>query len=253
MRPINIIKLAAPKAMPAYLAAFTVADPLFIKSGINTPLRFAQFAAQALMETDGLTITRENMNYSAARLLEVFGAGHSSADVSAAEANAIAHHPDLIANRVYGTGKLGQDLGNTKPGDGFRFRGAGIFQTTGRYNFRQLAKECGVDFENHPEWVLFPDYALLPALSEWTAGKCNGYADNHDILSISRIINLGNAKTHQIPNGFQDRMAWFNKLWMICGHQPFELQALPGPMPPIPTVIKPPEPIPAIVQPVKTS
>jgi len=225
MRPVDIIRRVAPHAMPAYVAAFDMGDSLFAKYGVNTPLRIGHFAAQCLSETGGLTITRENMNYSAPRMLQIFGVGHSSAAVRPEEAARLAHHPELIAERVYGLGSphLAKDLGNTQPGDGFAFRGGGIFQTTGRYNYRIMGQLCGVDFEGHPEWVLSAEHALKPALGEWDRGKLNDFADKNDLLSISRVINVGNALTTKMPNGYADRRQWFNTVWPVVQGQPITL------------------------------
>ena len=221
MRPIDVIHQVAPNAMVPYLAAFSACDAQFVAAEITTPLRVGHFLTVALMETGGLTITRENMNYSAPRLVQIFGPGHSSASVTWAEAKVIQHHPEMIAERVYGPRtKVGKELGNTQPGDGFRYRGGGIFQTTGRFNYRIMGEQCGVDFEGHPEWVLSAEHALKPAIGEWTRGHLNDYADKNDILSISRVINVGNAQTSKIPNGMKDRHDWFNKIWPIVRDNP---------------------------------
>lgn len=225
MRPVDIIKRVAPRPMPAYLAAFDMGDALFAKYQVDTPLRFGHFAAQCLAETGGLTVTRENMNYSASRMIEIFGVGHSSAAVRPEEAAVLAHHPERIAERVYGLGAptKAKALGNTHPGDGWAYRGGGIFQTTGRYNYRIMGQLCGVDFEGHPEWVLSPEHALKPALGEWDRGRLNDFADKNDLLSISRVINIGNARTTKMPNGMQDRRRWFNTIWPVIRDQPIIL------------------------------
>jgi predicted chitinase len=81
------------------------------------------------------------MSYNAPRLLEVFGAGRHSAGITPGEAQALARRPEAIAERVYGLGNpsKARELGNTQSGDGFRYRGGGLMQTTGRANYRWLA------------------------------------------------------------------------------------------------------------------
>ena len=216
MRAVELVKKVSSSARAEYVAAFDNGDTLLVKYGLTTPLRLSHFLAQVMAETGGLVVTWENMNYSASRMLEIFGAGHHSSPVSVSEANALAHHPEQMAERVYGMNStIGKSLGNVKPGDGWRYRGGGIMQTTGRYNYRLMGQLCGVDFENHPELVLSAEHALKPALAEWDKGNCNKYADANDILSISRIINLGNASTSKIPNGMNNRHLWFNRVFPV--------------------------------------
>ena len=99
-----------------------------------------------------------------------------------------------------------------KPGDGFRYRGGGILQTTGRDNYWRLGQKCQVDFEAHPELVVSAEHALKPALAEWSEDKLNDYADADDLLAVSRAINLGNPKSRGTPNGLEDRRRWLAKL-----------------------------------------
>ena len=181
---------------------------------ITTPARLAHFLAQILHETGGLRLDWENMNYSARRLLEVFGQGRHSAAVTPDEAERLAFKPPAIAERVYGFGNpvKAQALGNKQPGDGYLYRGGGLMQTTGRDNYRRMGEKCGVAFEDNPELILSPKHALKPALAEWSQGDLNLLADQDDILSISRAINLGNAKSNRTPNGLEDRVAWLAKL-----------------------------------------
>jgi putative chitinase len=121
----EVLRKLAPAAKSNYMAAFAQGDALLAKHGIATPDRLAHFLAQVLHETGGLTLDRENMNYGAPRLCEVFGVGQHSAGITPAEAEALAHNPQAIAERVYGLGnpRKAQELGNIQPEDGFRYRG----------------------------------------------------------------------------------------------------------------------------------
>lgn len=210
MRPIDLIKRAALHARPSYLAAFENGDALFRLNDITTPLRLAHFCAQCLHETGGLTIEWESGNYSAQRLLEIFGVGNHSAAVTAEEAQALAHNAQAIFERVYGLGnpKKAAELGNTQPGDGYRYRGGGMLQTTGRANYKRMGDKCDVDFEGHPELVLSAEHALKPALTEWTEGQLNAAADRNDIRFITKRINGG-------LNGLNERSAWFRKVFPL--------------------------------------
>lgn len=209
-KTMDAVNRLAPNARDNYLEAIRKGDSLFEAHGITTHLRMAHFLAQALHETGGFTILRENMNYSASRLVEIFGVNHHSAAVTAAEAETLARHPEKIAERVYGLGnrRKARELGNTEPGDGFRYRGNGVLQTTGRGNHRRMGDACGVDFEGKPDLVIVPVHALKPALHEWTANNLNHSADKNDIRTITRRINGGLI-------GFADREAWFNKVWAL--------------------------------------
>lgn len=207
MRPIDVVRKVCPKVRGSYLDAIEHGDALFKKHGITTPMRLAHFLAQICHESGGLSIEWESGNYSAERLVEIFGVGHHSAAVTREEADRLARHPALIFERVYGLGnpKKARELGNTEHGDGFRYRGGGLMQTTGRANYRRMGQKCGVDFEAHPELVLSADHALKPALAEWTEGNLNAAADRDDIRAITRRINGG-------LNGLADREAWYRKI-----------------------------------------
>jgi putative chitinase len=207
---IDTIKRIAPNAKDNYLEAIRRGEPLFEEHGITTPLRMAHFLAQALHETGGFRILRENMNYSAQRLVEIFGVHRHSAKITPSEAVGLAGNQEAIAERVYGLGnpRMASMLGNTQPGDGFRYRGNGVLQTTGRGNHRRMGEACGIDFEGNPDLVTAPEHALEPALHEWTEGALNSFADKNDIRTITRRINGG-------FNGLAEREAWFNKLWPL--------------------------------------
>jgi putative chitinase len=214
MSAIDTVKRVASGACANYLEAIRQGDPLFAHHGITTPLRMAHFLAQALHETGGFKVLRENVNYSAARLMEIFGVNRHSAAVTAAETARLANHPEAIAERVYGLGnpRKARELGNTEPGDGFRYRGNGVLQTTGRGNHRRVGAACGIDFEANPDLVTAPEHALKPALHEWSRSNLNSFADKNDIRTITLRINGG-------LNGLREREAWFDRLWPLLKEQ----------------------------------
>ena len=210
----DVLRTLSRAAKTTYMAAFAQGDALLVKHDITTPDRLAHFLAQVLHETGGLAREWENMNYSAARLCEVFGIGKHSAGITPAEAHALAYDQPAIAERVYGLGnpRKAQALGNVQPDDGFRYRGGGLMQTTGRANYRRMGQRCRVDFEAAPELIVSAAHALKPALAEWSENRLNAFADANDLLSISRAINLGNPRSERVPNGLQDRATWFAKV-----------------------------------------
>jgi putative chitinase len=206
-KTLAALKHVAPEASDNYRQAIHDGKPLFDQHGITTPLRMAHFMAQALLETGRFTLVRESLSYSPPRMLEIFGVGHHSAKITAAEAPSLAHNEHALAERVYGAGnpKKARELGNTQPGDGFRYRGNGVLQTTGRDAHRLLGQKCGLDFEGNPDLVTMPEHALKPALQEWSDNNLNNFADKNDIRTITLRINGG-------LNGFEDRKAFFAKI-----------------------------------------
>lgn len=101
-----------------------------------------------------------------------------------------------------------KDLGNTQPGDGVRYKGRGLIQLTGRSNYRQLSQELGVDFEDNPELLKSPQYAVQSACWFWHSRGLNDYADVRDIRTITKRINGG-------YNGIADREALY-KLFLLA-------------------------------------
>lgn len=209
-KTLSVIAHVSPHAHPNYIQAFRDGGPIFQQLGITTPRRMAHFLAQAFQETRQLEILRESMNYKAPRILEIFGVHHHSARVTPAEANALAHHEEALAERVYGLGNpaKAEELGNTQPGDGFKYRGNGILQMTGRGAHHKRGLANGLDFENQPELATLPEHALKPALQEWADGNLNHFADINDIRTITIRINGG-------LNGFEGRKAHFAHLFPL--------------------------------------
>lgn len=214
MRAIDVVRKLAPSALDDYLSAFDAGDTLLDEAGVSTPLRLAHFLAQVMHESGGLTIRRESGKYSASRIVEIFGVNVHSAAVTKAEAAKLAGDGPALFERVYGLGnpRKAKELGNINPGDGWKYRGNGILQTTGRANHREMGERCklGDLFEASPDQVTSAQHALKPALAEWMAGNCNELADKNDIRSITKKINGG-------YNGYEDRVNWFNKIWKLIG------------------------------------
>jgi len=206
-RTLAALAHVAPDARDTYMDAVRNGAALFQEHGITTGLRMAHFLAQAMAETGAFTVLRESMNYKVPRMLEIFGVGNHSAKITAAEAPQFAHNEHALAERVYGAGNPGKaaELGNTQPGDGFRYRGNGVLQTTGREAHRKMGQKCGLDFENNPDLVTMTEHALKPALQEWSDGNLNHFADLNDIRTITLRINGG-------LNGFAERKAFFARL-----------------------------------------
>ena len=213
LRPVEIVARIAPRAFPNYTRAFEAGDAQFAARDITTPLRVAHFLAQALHETGRGTVLFESLAYSTpSRLLQIFGVGNHSAAIRPEEAPTLLGKGEELAERVYGLGnpRKARELGNTMPGDGFRYRGGGLLQTTGRANYRRMGQVAKIDFEGAPTLIVDPANALAPALGEWTEGNLNAAADKNDINTITRVINGG-------INGLPERKALFDEIWKIAG------------------------------------
>ena len=138
------------------------------------------FMGQILHESAKLERVEEGLSYSAERLMAVW----PSRFPIITEANIYARNPEALANKVYG-GRLG----NTNPGDGYRFRGRGLLQVTGRDNYRSVGRSMGVDLEAHPELLSDPDIALGASVA-WWAGNIPDSAVG-DLVKITKRVNGG--------------------------------------------------------------
>lgn len=166
--------------------------------GITTGKRAAHFLAQLGHESRGLSRVEENLNYSAARLLEVFDR-YFTRETAAA----YAHQPERIANRVYAH-RNGN--GDARSGDGWRYRGRSPIQLTGKGNYAQIGDAIGQPLVEQPALALeLPIGADLSA-AYWQVHGLSSLADTDDVLAVSRRINLGTVKTARVPNGLADRI-----------------------------------------------
>lgn len=181
-----------------------MAPALMKRYAVNTRLRWVHFAAQWGHETDGLSIRnmRENMNYRAERIVQVFGAGNSSAAVGRKEALSLQHNPDALAERVYGSGtKVGRGMGNISPGDGAKFIGRGLLQNTGRETYAYLANELDADLLETPALLEKPEIGIPAGFAEWAKLGCNEVADTDNVTAVSKRVNGG-------TNGLANRRIW---------------------------------------------
>lgn len=169
---------------------------------ITTPKRVAAFLAQIGHESAGFTRLTENLNYSVQALLTMFGRHRiSEADARKYGRTALqTANPEGIANCIYGGSWGAQNLGNTQPGDGWRFRGRGLKQLTGRDNYRRCGIAIGENFLMEPDRLLLPVNAALSAGWFWESHGLNEYADKQDMVAMTRIVNGG-------LNGLDDRIA----------------------------------------------
>lgn len=198
------LRKAFPSAKMEYVNALIEHVQTMEKHGIlQNDKRLRHFLAQGAAETSGYTITVESGAYSADGLLKVFPKYFKSR----AEAKAYAKRPQAIFNRTYG-GRLG----NTAPGDGYKYRGRGIFQLTGKDAYRRYGERLGIDLVNDPDKAADPMVSVQIACLYWSDLDLNDWADKDDLLAVSRGINGGNPKRNIQPNGMAHRKSWYAKV-----------------------------------------
>jgi putative chitinase len=152
---------------------------------VDTPERVAMFLAQCGHESGGFRVLSENLNYSAKALDSIFPKYFKRAG---RDANEYHRQPEKIANVIY-AGRM--DNGNTNSGDGWRFRGGGILQLTGRYNYTKFAEAVEMPVEEAVDYVRTKEGALDSACWFWDTNNLNKYCDNMDIVGATKRINGG--------------------------------------------------------------
>lgn len=194
-----------PVVSPLRSALGEAAAKYFPQFEINTPLRVAHALAQQSVETRGFDTLVESLNYTIAGLRNTF----SRTRISDADCQRLGRDPasapalsaavqEEIANLVYGGAWGEKNLGNNQPGDGWRFRGRGAKQTTGRANYSDVLAVTGIDVITDPSLIADPDLGMRAAGIYWQKRKCNIFADKDDIDGLTRAINGG-------VNGLVDR------------------------------------------------
>lgn len=209
------IKEWSPHAKPEYIFAFMRGEQYLREAGIlDNHLTLAHFMAQAGGETDGLRITRENMNYTSVAGIRRSWRARASKHSDGWIQENLVRNPVALSIWAYG-GRMGNAKSPSL--DGYTFRGFSILQTTGRGAVQKYCTRIGVPMSD----TVLDDMliGLRFACFEWKESGCNKYACENDILSISKIINVGSAKSGVMPNGMEYRKAWFKKSWVVFGDQ----------------------------------
>jgi putative chitinase len=167
---------------------------------ISTPARQAAFLAQIAHESDHLRRVRENMMYTnPEQLRRIHPTDFDPLDDE--DAWGYVRQPERIANRVYANQN---GNGPEASGDGWRYRGGGLIQLTGRENYRAMGRALGVDLEASPELVEQPKWATLTAGQFWRTRGLNTLADAGDFELICRRVNGGRI-------GMEERIALYEK------------------------------------------
>lgn len=191
------LKKLFPSARADLISAVAEGWGHMVASGINTSLDISMFIATLATETGGFRAIEENMKYSAKRLTEVW----PSRFKTLAAAKPYASNPEKLANKVYG-GRLGN--GNEKSGDGWRYRGSGMIQTTGKFNFAKAG------FQDSPDSLRKdPRIAFTTAVKFWVDNRISAIANKGDAKAVRKAVNGG---THGLAE-FQSYLAKCRKVF----------------------------------------
>ncbi len=155
--------------------------------GIDTPQRVAAFLAQCAHESGGFVFLKENLNYRAASLRKVFPK-YFPTDALAEEYASKPNKAEAIANRVYAN-RMGN--GDEASGDGYRYCGRGLIQLTGKNNYTAFADSIETTPEEVSDYLETFEGAVQSACWFWETNNLNQYADNNDILTMTKRINGG--------------------------------------------------------------
>lgn len=174
------------------------------KYEITTANRIAGFFAQVGHESAGLKSLEENLNYRTETLDKIFPKYFKNAGRNAAE---YAKQPEKIANIVYAS-RMGN--GDTASGDGYKFRGRGAIQLTGRENYTNFGKTIGLTAEQVIDYVQTKKGALESACWYWKSRNLNAACDASDIVKMTKLVNGGTI-------GLEDRRKHYNEALEILG------------------------------------
>lgn len=173
------------------------------KFNIITNLRLAHFLAQCAHESGNFRAVSENLNYSADGLKKIFGR-YFPGDL----ANSYARNPEKIASRVYG-GRMGNGDESTK--EGWKFRGRGYIQLTGKNNYTKFGKSINEDITSNPD-VVATKYPLASAAFFFNSNNlwstCDQGSSDDVVKSVTKRVNGG-------YNGLDDRIKHFKEYWNL--------------------------------------
>lgn len=175
------------------------------KFDIDTPERVAGFLAQCGHESRNFAVLSENLNYSAAALNRIFPKYFIRAGRNADDYH---RQPERIANVIY-SNRMGN--GDEASGDGWRYRGGGLIQLTGKNNYSKFAEAVDITTEQAVDYVRTKEGAIASACWFWDENNINRYCDEMDILGMTKRINGGTI-------GFQDRKKhWLHNIDVLGG------------------------------------
>lgn len=178
------------------------------RSGITDPKELANFMGQVQHESQNFSKLEENLNYSGTRLYEMFGKRNGLTPERAEEIADIKDRTErhqAVGEQVYGGAWGKSELGNTQVGDGYKYRGRGYMQLTGRDNYTTFGKSTGIDLVNHPELAATEAHAERLAVRYWKDKVQPTTSARSDVTQAGSIINTGEIGGK--VKGLEDRQA----------------------------------------------
>ena len=170
---------------------------------INTAPRIAAFIAQCAHESGGFRFVSENLNYKSDSLMKIFPKYFHTREL----ADQYAKKPEKIANRIYAN-RMGN--GDEASGDGYKYRGRGLIQLTGKENYSWFAASLQISPEEATEYMATFEGAAQSACWFWETNNLNKEADANDIKTMTRKINGGFI-------GLDDRIKHYNHALHVLG------------------------------------
>lgn len=207
---LNLLDLAFPANARTELVQWV--DPTrdaCLRWGIDTMRELASFLANINVESAGLTRLSENLNYKTEALIKLFGR-HRISIADARRFGRNADHPadqEALANILYGGEWGAKNLGNTKPGDGWIFRGFGPKQLTGRGNQSQFAAAIGMKVEDVPAYVRTAAGGMMSAGWFWKSHGLDAKAATPGVKDDRIAINGGTFGLAEVEAGFNRLIA----------------------------------------------
>ena len=195
--------MAAPNADKAVVQDILDNQDILPAAGIDTPKKIAHFLSQVGSESGGFKIAVENMSYTAPRLMQVWPKRFPTLEL----AKQYERNPQKLANFVYAN-RMGN--GNAASGDGYRYRGRGLIQITGRNMYEAIAAITKLDLVNHPEIAEHADDALLIATGGWKFDNVDKLSEDATVEQYTQKINGGQAN-------IGDRKARFRTVCEVMG------------------------------------
>ena len=170
-----------------------------ILNGIKDSTSQANFLAQIQHESEYIPQHEKGENYKAGWLFRTFGKGNKRGNTEHFESkqdaqNTINKGLEYLFNKIYSKNKL---LGNIEPGDGYKYRGRGLIQLTGRHNYKSIGDKLGVDLITNPELVLDPKYAFDICI-EYMKQKLNTLSNLRNIDYVCKSIGYATGKSETI-------------------------------------------------------
>jgi len=186
MITVEILQAICPKTKKTVLEQYVepINDVATHYNMFENPRRIAAFIAQIAHESGGFNFVRENLNYGAKGLMTTFRKYFPDEEI----AKRYERKPEMIANRVYAN-RMGN--GDEASGDGFKYRGRGLIQLTGKNNYTAFSKAIGKTIDEAVAYLETPAGAVSSAGWFWDVNRLNRFCDADDFVMLTRRINGG--------------------------------------------------------------